>query len=74
MPTGASIEARLAAAGLPSLRRLAWLEMQIALKQILTQCHWEFVSSADPSPLVPEGSFKIRLSRPVFIKLDRRQR
>ena len=47
--------------------RMAWNEMALILKRILTHCSWKFESPADGSPLKPEGSFKIRLNQPLQV-------
>ena len=50
--------------------RLALAEMRIALGMIVAQCRWKTQSVPGEPPLKPEGSFKIRLSRPLFVTTD----
>lgn len=49
--------------------RLAWAEMRIALAMIVSQCQLEIIKQAGEPPLSPQGSFKMKLNRPVFVKL-----
>lgn len=49
--------------------RLAWLEMRIALAMIMAQCPWEIVEQPGELPLSPQGSFKLKLNRPVYVRV-----
>jgi cytochrome P450 len=45
--------------------RLAWIEMRRVLAALVSRCEW----SPSGQPLTAEGSFKIRLSHPMELKL-----
>jgi cytochrome P450 len=49
--------------------RLAMAEMRIALGMIASQCSWQIVKRDGDAPLSPQGSFKLRLNRPLYVKL-----
>jgi cytochrome P450 len=49
--------------------RLAWAEMRIAMAMIVSQCRLQIINPAGTPPLSPLGSFKMKLSRPVFVNL-----
>ena len=50
--------------------RMAWAEMRITLSMILAQCRWKIDKLPDDALLAAEGSFKIRLNRPLFVRMD----
>jgi cytochrome P450 len=50
--------------------RMAWLEMRIILGMLVAQCRWTIQAPSNESPLIPQGSFKIRLSRPLFVQME----
>lgn len=50
--------------------RLALAEMRVALRMILTRCRWTIDDHPGDPPLTPGGSFKLRLSRPLFVKME----
>jgi cytochrome P450 len=50
--------------------RMAWLEMRIILGMLVDQCRWTMQTLSNESPLVPQGSFKIRLNHPLFVRMD----
>ena len=49
--------------------RLAWAEMRITLAMILSQCQWQSVEQPGDPPLSPRGSFKMKLDRPMIVKV-----
>ena len=49
--------------------RMALAEMRITLGMILTQCEWRTHNQPADPPLEAEGSFKIRLSRPLVVTM-----
>ena len=46
--------------------RMAWVEMSMVLEMIMKQCRWEIQKDS----ISPKGSFKIRLSRPMMVKME----
>jgi enediyne biosynthesis protein E7 len=50
--------------------RMAWLEMRVILGMLVAQCRWTIQTLSTDSPLIPQGSFKIRLSHPLFARMD----
>jgi cytochrome P450 len=50
--------------------RLALAEMRITLSMILAQCRWTTERRPGDPPLDAEGSFKIRLPRPLVVTMD----
>lgn len=49
--------------------RMALAEMRLTLGMILTQCTWTIQEAPTDDPLEAQGSFKIRLSRPMFVTM-----
>jgi cytochrome P450 len=50
--------------------RMAWIQMRIILSMLLAQCRWKIRQPSESSPLTLQGSFKIRLSHPLFVQMD----
>ena len=50
--------------------RLALAEMRIVLGMLLSQCRWKLVRDPAARKLEAEGSFKIRLSRPLLVTME----
>ncbi len=50
--------------------RMALAEMRITLGMIIAQCEWKIHTERNDSPLEAEGSFKIRLSRPLMVMMN----
>ena len=50
--------------------RLALAEMRIILGALVSRCRWKTQRIPGEKPLAAEGSFKIRLSRPLRVQLE----
>jgi cytochrome P450 len=50
--------------------RMAWLEMGVILGMLVAQCRWTIQTLANESALIPQGSFKIRLSHPLRVQME----
>lgn len=49
--------------------RMAWIEMELIMRELIKNCEWKSVSEAQDNPYEAQGSFKLRFNRPIFVQM-----